>query len=97
MLYRKGRIYLQCFPQMEKRWLIYNDFKSEKNNDSVAYHKLKMNTLESVTQLVNPGCFMASIDLKDAYLRFILLQSTENTCGFCGETKCFSLLAYQMV
>lgn len=39
----------------------------KKFNEFVAYHKFKMDTLESVIQLVTPDCFMASIDLKDAY------------------------------
>lgn len=36
-------------------------------NQSVEYQKFKMETLESIIKLVRPGCFMASLDLKDAY------------------------------
>lgn len=36
-------------------------------NKSVEYHHFKMDTLDSVVQLVKPGCYMASVDLKDAY------------------------------
>jgi len=38
-----------------------------KLNDYVEYHHFKMDTLESVMKLVDPDCYMASIDLKDAY------------------------------
>ncbi len=36
-------------------------------NPSIEYHKFKLETLESIVNLIRPGCFMASIDLKDAY------------------------------
>ena len=36
-------------------------------NESVEYHHFKMDTLETVTRMMKPGCFMASVDLKDAY------------------------------
>lgn len=36
-------------------------------NESVQYHHFKMDTLQSVLQLIEPHCYMASIDLKDAY------------------------------
>jgi len=36
-------------------------------NKSVEYHHFKMDTLDTVVKLVKPGCYMASVDLKDAY------------------------------
>ena len=36
-------------------------------NEFVQYYHFKMDTLESAIRLMKPGCFMASIDLKDAY------------------------------
>ena len=36
-------------------------------NTFVAYHHFKMDTFLTAIKLVRPGCFMASIDLKDAY------------------------------
>ena len=33
----------------------------------VAYHHFKMDTLEATISMMKPGCFMASVDLKDAY------------------------------
>ena len=35
--------------------------------DSVVYQHFKLDTLEKAIQLVRPGCYMASLDLKDAY------------------------------
>lgn len=36
-------------------------------NEFVQYHHFKMDTLEMAVKMMKPGCFMASIDLKDAY------------------------------
>ena len=37
-------------------------------NKFVDKHKFKMETLNSILDLMSEGCFMTSIDLKDAYL-----------------------------
>ena len=39
----------------------------KKFNESVEYHHFKMDSLNTITKLVSKNCFMASIDLKDAY------------------------------
>ena len=36
-------------------------------NKSVEHHHFKMDTLDTVTKMIKPGCYMASVDLKDAY------------------------------
>ncbi|CAB4025001.1 Hypothetical predicted protein, partial [Paramuricea clavata] len=36
-------------------------------NEHVQYHHFKMETVETVASMMTLGCFMASIDLKDAY------------------------------
>ena len=36
-------------------------------NTTVEHHHFKMDTLNTVTKMIKPGCYMASIDLKDAY------------------------------
>ena len=36
-------------------------------NKNVQYEHFKMATLQTALNMVRPGCFMASIDLKDAY------------------------------
>ena len=36
-------------------------------NEFVAYHHFKMDTFQTAISLIRPGCFMASVDLKDAY------------------------------
>ena len=36
-------------------------------NEFVDYHHFKMDTFQTALKLIQPGCFMASVDLKDAY------------------------------
>ena len=36
-------------------------------NEFIAYHHFKMDNLQAAIELMQPGCFMASVDLKDAY------------------------------
>ena len=36
-------------------------------NEFVLYHHFKMDTIQTALKLMRPGCFMASVDLKDAY------------------------------
>ena len=39
----------------------------KKLNQEMPHIHFKMETLHSVLELITPGCFMASLDLKDAY------------------------------
>ena len=39
----------------------------KKLNEDITYHHFKMDTFMSAIQMITPGCYMASIDLKDAY------------------------------
>ena len=39
----------------------------KKFNEFVEYHHFKVGTLETVVKMMKPGCFMASVDLRDAY------------------------------
>ena len=36
-------------------------------NEAIPYHHFKMETLQSIIKLMKPHCYMASVDLKDAY------------------------------
>lgn len=51
-------------------------------NKYVAYHKFKMDTLRSVTKLVRKNCFMASLDIKDAYYTVKIHQIHEKLLKF---------------
>ena len=44
-------------------------------NQHVQYHHFKMETLVDAIRLMTPNCFMASVDLKDAYYSVPIAQS----------------------
>ena len=46
-------------------------------NQFVQYHHFKMENLKSAITLMSPNCFMASIDLKDAYYSVYRHKSQE--------------------
>lgn len=57
----------QIFPRLKPDGTVRVILNLKQLNESVKYHHFKMETLESVLDLVTPGCFMACVDLKDAY------------------------------
>ena len=46
-----------------------------KLNEHIAYHHFKMDTFDTAVQLITPGCYMASIDLRDAYYTVPIAES----------------------
>ena len=66
----------------------------KKFNKHIEYKKFKMETLASVLLLVTFGCFMASLDLRDAYFTVpIAGQSVGFLCfDWRGRTFCFICL-----
>lgn len=49
----------------------------KKLNESLPYHHFKMDTFESVLRLVKPGCYMASVDLQDAYYSVYIAEKDQ--------------------
>lgn len=49
-------------------------------NESASYYHFKMDSLDTITKLVTKNCFMASIDMKDAYY----YDQISTTCNFRG-------------
>lgn len=80
----------------------------KKLNQHVEYNKFKMDTLHSILKLVTPKCYMATLDLKDAYymipiaiehrkyIRFdwkgTLYQYTCLPNGLCSAPRLFTKL-----
>ena len=52
-------------------------------NQFVSYHNFKMDTLHSILKLIERGCFMASLDLKDAYYSVSVNHSDRKYLRFC--------------
>ena len=53
----------------------------------VEYNKFKMDTLQSLLKLVTPSCYMATIDLKDAYYTVPLVLEHRKYLCFCWKSR----------
>ncbi len=58
-------------------------------NEFIAYHHFKMDTLKTVCQLITKNCFMASIDLKDAYYTVPIHHTYQKYLAFQWNGKTF--------
>jgi hypothetical protein len=65
----------------------------KKLNESVQYLHFKMDTLTSALQLVRPGSFMASIDLKDAYYSVPIALEHQKYLSFLWQGKGYQYTA----
>ena len=67
-------------------------------NRFIVYHHFKMDNIESCVHLMKPGCFMASIDLSDAYFSVMVDRSHQKYLKFFyGKGSFISLLALRKV
>ena len=57
----------------------------ENVNECIKYHKFKMSTLKSAVNLITPGCFLATIDWKDAYYSVKIHQKFRKLLRFKFE------------
>lgn len=60
-----------------------------KLNESVTYRHFKMETLDNALQLVRPNCYMASVDLKDAYYSVSIAEEHRNLLKFSWRGKLY--------
>ena len=60
-------------------------FNLKSLNDSVVYQHFKLDTLEKAIQLVRPGCYMASLDLKDAYYSVLIALEQQRYLKFLAQ------------
>lgn len=58
-------------------------------NENVVYHHFKMDTFESALKLVRPNCYMASIDLKNAYYSVPIAKEHRKCLRFLWKDKIF--------
>ena len=58
-------------------------------NFEVEYHHFKMETLQHAIQLMTPGCYMASVDLKDAYYTIPVCKADRKFLRFFWRGKLF--------
>ena len=58
-------------------------------NRFIVYHHFKMDNIESCVHLMKPGCFMASIDLSDAYFSVPVDRSHQKYLKFLWKRKLY--------
>ena len=58
-------------------------------NEHVKYRHFKMDTFETAIKLVTPNCFMASIDLKDAYYTVHIAEEHQKYLKFVWDNTLF--------
>ena len=63
-------------------------------NKHVQYNHFKMDTLQSVLSLMTPSCFMASVDLKDAYYSVPIAVAHQKYLKFDWGGKLYSVSVY---
>ena len=75
-------------------WMILNP---KELNKFIVYRHCKMDLLKTVTDLMTQGCYMASVDIKDAYYTVPELpQNINNFLISCGGTNCINIQVCQM-
>ena len=58
-------------------------------NEHVEYHHFKMDTLQSAIRLMTPNCYMASVDLRDAYYSVPIQIEDQKYLRFCWKGRLF--------
>ena len=66
----------------------------KKFNDYVTYEHFKMETIKSVAYCVTPNCYMAKIDLKDAYYSVGIHPEFQKFLKFSWEELLYQYVCY---
>ena len=65
-------------------------------NKSAEHHHFKMDTLDTGTKMTKPGCYMASVDLKDAYYTVPIHKDHQKILKIEIRVAFINILASQM-
>ena len=57
-------------------------FNPKHLNQSASYHHFKLDSLQTAVQQVHPGCFMSTLDLKDAYYSIPMAEEHQKNLKF---------------
>ena len=63
-------------------------------NTHVQYHHFKIDSLNTVLHMVKPGCFMASIDLKDAFYSVPIATADQKYLKFQWRGKLYKYVCF---
>ena len=68
----------------------------KKLNEYIVYHHFKMDSLQSAVQLMKPNCWMAVLDLKDAYYSVPIATEDRKYLRFEHGVNLMNLYVFQM-
>lgn len=71
-------------------------FNLKSLNNSVVYHHFKIDTLEKAIKLITPGCYMSSLDLKDAYYSIPIASEQQHYLKFCWKIVLYQFMCLPM-
>jgi len=92
-LHSEGEFLSNIFARAKKDGSCHLILNLNELNDRVEYWHFKMDTIETVIGLMRHNCFMASLDLSNAYFSVPVF---ENSFVFYGIISCMSSLCYRM-
>ena len=81
-----------CVPKKDGKIRLILNLKQL--NSFVAYHHFKMETIQSILAMITLNCWMASIDLNDAYYSVRIHPSCQRYLKFCYEGSLYAYTAY---
>ena len=90
----EGQFVSNIFTREKKNGSVRVILNLSKLNLSVEYHKFKMETLNSIIKLMRLGCYMASLDLKDAYYSVPIAEEQRKFLRFRWGDKLFQFTCF---
>ena len=63
-------------------------------NQYVTYYHFKMDTIHTAVQMMTPGCYMCSVDLKSAYYSVAIAQSDKKYLKFSWHGKLYQFTCF---
>ena len=106
-LFTKGVIKETCHEEKEFVSPIFVSHKSnggirlipdlKQLNENIKYHHFKIESMNTILHLITKDCFMASVDLKDAYYSVKISENFQRYLKFEFLISCTNLYVFQMV
>ena len=93
---RVGQIISPIFLRPKSDCTYHLIFNLKALNDNVVYHHFKLDTLEATLPLVTPGCYMTSLNLKDAYYSIPIAPEQQHFLKFMWKGILYQYLCLPM-
>ena len=84
-----GQILSNVFLRPKKDWTHRLILNLKRFNESVSHYRFKMDSLSTITKLVTQNCYMATVDMKDAYYSIPVRSSDRKFLHFIWEGELY--------